>query len=93
MPFPDSTIRAAADPRRGRHAVASSSAVRELRPDRGPSSRPTGHQVDGALQSSLNVAATIPATGANFEAVARPGPATAALGRVLLQAHPALINN
>jgi len=50
-----------------RRPAAASPAVRELRPDRGPSSRPNGHQVDGALQSSLAVAATIPATGANFE--------------------------
>ncbi len=50
-----------------RHSAATTSAVRELRPDRGPSISPNGHQADGALQSSAAVAATIPATGANFE--------------------------
>lgn len=50
-----------------RHSASTTSAVRELRPDRGPSISPNGHQADGALQSSPAVAATIPATGANFE--------------------------
>ncbi|MEP6640081.1 MAG: hypothetical protein ABJC39_12090, partial [Chloroflexota bacterium] len=52
-----------------RHPAASSSAVRELRPDRGPAISPNGHRADGALQSSPAVVATIPATGANFEGI------------------------
>src|SRR5580765_1689140 len=50
-----------------RSTAAPTSTVREVRPDRGPSVSPNGHRADGALQSSSAVAATIPATGANFE--------------------------
>jgi hypothetical protein len=50
-----------------RRSAASSSAVREVRPDRGPSTASNGHTADRALQSAPAVAATIPATGANFE--------------------------
>ena len=44
----------------------SSSAVRDVRPDRGPSVGANGHTADSALQLSVATAA-IPATGANFE--------------------------
>jgi len=50
-----------------RHPAATSSTIRELRPDRGRAISSNGHQADGALQSSRAAAATIPATGANFE--------------------------
>jgi hypothetical protein len=50
-----------------RRSAASTSAVREVRPDRGPSITSNGHTADRALQSGPAVAATIPATGANFE--------------------------
>jgi hypothetical protein len=49
-----------------RSTAAPTSTVREVRPDRGPSVSPNGHQADSALQSGA-VAATIPSTGANFE--------------------------
>ncbi len=50
-----------------RRSAATTSTVREVRPDRGPASGSNGHKSDGALQSSAALAATIPATGANFE--------------------------
>ncbi len=50
-----------------RRSATTTSAVREIRPDRGPSASPNGHRADGALQSGSVVAATIPATEANFE--------------------------
>jgi hypothetical protein len=50
-----------------RSAAATTSTVREVRPDRGPSISPNGHRADGALQASTDVAATIAGTVANFE--------------------------
>ena len=51
-----------------RSAAATSSAVREIRPDRGPTARSSsGHTADSAVQSSPVVAATIASTSANFE--------------------------
>ena len=50
-----------------RRSATTTSAVREVRPDRGPSASSNGHRADGALQSGSVEAATIAATGANFE--------------------------
>jgi hypothetical protein len=51
-----------------RSAVATSSAVREIRPDRGPTARSSGgHTADSAVQSSPAVPAAIPSTSVNFE--------------------------
>ena len=51
-----------------RSAAGTSSVVREIRPDRGPTARSnSGHTADSAVQSSPVVAATIPSTSANFE--------------------------
>jgi hypothetical protein len=52
-----------------RRSAAATSAVREVRPERGPLTSGNGQQADRALQSSPAVAATIPATGANFEGI------------------------
>jgi hypothetical protein len=50
-----------------KRSTVTTSTMREVRPDRGPSVSPNGHSADAALQTSDAVAATIPATGANFE--------------------------